>query len=371
VSTEPVASEPLAAGHGSGVSVGIAGGGIIGMSIAWRLAQQGCAVTVFDKGTIGGEASWAGAGMLAPGGEVEAASRLASLSIESRRLYRSFVQELEGVSGCRIDYQECGSLDLAYSPEELDALEDRARRQAEINIASKPVTAAQVSAFWPRVRIKDLVGARFYPGDAIVNPREIIAALARACEALGVALVENCPVVSAAVEGHRILLKTCNESRPYHAMVIAAGAWSDSIAITGVPPLPVAEPVKGHLIGYAQPEQTCNTIVRHGHTYLLQRANGLLIAGASVEHVGFNRQIDPDITSELAAAAGFVLPHLQETAPSEKWIGFRPASDDLHLDTWHSDRLYLAYGHYRNGILLAPLTARDLARQISANLRTR
>ncbi len=371
MNTEPAANETFAAGHDSGISVGIAGGGIIGMSIAWRLAQQGCSVTVFDKGIIGGEASWAGAGMLAPGGEIEAASRLASLSIESRRLYGSFVQELERASGCRIDYQECGSLDLAYSKEDLDALETRASRQAEIGIASKPLSPTQVSAFWPRVRIPDLTGARFYAGDAIVNPREIVAALRGACKALGADLIDNCPIAAAAVDDGEVVVETCRGQRAYDTLVIAAGAWSDSIAITGVPPLPAAEPVKGHLIGYPQPEQTCSTIIRHGHTYLLQRANGLLIAGASVEHVGFNRAVDPDIASELAAAAGFVLPHLQETVPSEKWIGFRPASDELHVDTWHSVRLYLAYGHYRNGILLAPLTARDLAAQISANLRTR
>jgi glycine oxidase len=352
-------------------SVAIAGGGIIGMSIAWRLAQQGCSVTVFEKGTIGGEASWAGAGMLAPGGEVEQASRLASLSIESRQLYASFVQELEHACGCRIDYQECGSLDLAYSHQEFEALEARASRQAELGIASKPVTAAHVSAFWPRVRAAGLVGARFYAGDAIVNPRELIAALRYSCQALRVELLENCPLTAASIKTSEIAVETCKGSRAYDALVIAAGAWSDSIAIEGVPPLPRAEPVKGHLIGYAQPEQTCSTIIRHGHTYLLQRAGGLLIAGASVEHVGFNRDVDTRIVSELAAAAGFVLPHLRDTALSEKWIGFRPASDDLHVDTWHYGRLYLAYGHYRNGILLAPLTARDLSAQISANLRTR
>lgn len=371
MSSEPAAMGAFAARPASGLSVAIAGGGIIGMSIAWRLAQQGCSVTVFDKGTIGGEASWAGAGMLAPGGEIEAASPLASLSLESRRLYPSFVQELEQVSGCRIDYQECGSLDLAYSPEDLEALETRASRQAEIGITSKPVTEDQISAFWPRVRIENLAGARFYAGDGVVNPRELVAALVCACKDLGVELVENCPVTSASVETGRVVLETCRAARACHALVIAAGAWSDSIAVEGVAALPVAEPVKGHLIGYRQPEQTCSTIVRHGHTYLLQRANGLLIAGASVEHVGFNRALDSRILSELAAAAGFLLPHLQETAPSEKWIGFRPASDDLHVDTWYSERLYLAYGHYRNGILLAPLTARDLASRISANLRTR
>jgi glycine oxidase len=355
----------------SNKSIAVAGGGIIGMSTAWRLAQRGWLVTVLDKGTIGGEASWAGAGMLAPGGEIEGASRLASLSIESRQLYASFVQELEHASGCRIDYQECGSLDLAYSPEDLEALESRARLQAEIGISSKRLIAAQVSAFWPRVRTEGLVGARFYAGDAVVNPRELTAALKCACTALGARVVENCPVARAAIKPQGITIETCRGPEAYSALVIAAGAWSDSIAIEGVPPLPVAEPVRGHLIGYWQPEQTCSTIIRHGHTYLLQRANGLLIAGASVEHVGFDRHLEPRIVSELASAAGFVLPHLQDTVPAEEWVGFRPASDDLHIGAWHSESVYVAYGHYRNGILLAPLTAQDLASEINANLRTR
>jgi glycine oxidase len=352
-------------------SIAVAGGGIIGMSIGWRLAQQGWLVTVLEKGTIGGEASWAGAGMLAPGGEIDRASRLASLSIESRQLYASFIQELEHASNCRIDYQECGSLDLAYSPEELEALESRARLQAEIGISSKRLLAAQVSAFWPRVRMEGFMGARFYAGDAVVNPRELTDALRCAYMALGARVVENCPVARAAIQPQGVTIETCRGAELYRALVVAAGAWSDSIAIEGVPPLPVAEPVRGHLIGYWQPEQTCNTIIRHGHTYLLQRANGLLIAGASVERVGFDRHLEPRIVSELASAAGFVLPHLRETVPAEEWIGFRPASDDLHMGAWHSERVYLAYGHYRNGILLAPLTARNLASEINANLQTR
>ncbi len=151
--------------------------------------------------------------------------------------------------------------------------------------------------------------------------------------------------------------------------MIAAGAWSNAIAVEGVPALPSAEPVKGHLIGYQQPEQTCHTVVRHGHGYLLQRANGLLICGTSVEHVGFDREIKPDVVASLAAQAAFVFPHLRDVAPSEVWTGFRPSSDALHMGRWHSDHLYLAYGHYRNGILLAPLTAERIASEITANLR--
>ncbi len=158
--------------------IAVVGGGIVGLSIAWRLAQSGFAVAIFEKGRLGGESSWAGAGMLSLGGEIDHKSPEAILAIESRRLYASFVRELEAASGMGIDYQECGSLDVAYTEDEKRALDARAARQAQLDIFSKTLTADQVSTFWPRVRHNGLAAARFYPGDAIVNPREVTEALA-------------------------------------------------------------------------------------------------------------------------------------------------------------------------------------------------
>ncbi len=352
-------------------SVAVVGAGIIGMSTAWRLAQSGWRVTVYDQSSIGGEASWAGAGMLSPGGEIESASQLATLAIESRRLYPEFARELEQTSGVDIDYQECGGLDLAYSTAELAALEEKAARQAALDISSKPVTPAHVAQFWPRIRREGLAGARFYPGDAIVNPRQVLAALGVACEKLGVSLKPNCAVTGAELSGDAILVHNPPALDKFDCVVIAAGAWSNSIEVSGVPPLPAVQPVKGHLIGYQQPDQTCSTILRYGHTYLLQRSNGLLVVGASVEHVGFNRDLKRDIVSSLIEQAGWVLPHLSETSHSEAWIGFRPASETLRLGSWYSPHFYLAYGHYRNGILLAPLSAQRLASEINANFEMR
>jgi glycine oxidase len=348
-------------------SVAIIGGGIIGMSIAWRLSQRGFRVTVFEKGEIGGEASWAGAGMLAPGGELEGPSPLAAIALESRALYDAFVRELESCSGLAIDYQENGALELAYSPEEQQGLDAKAEAQRALGIRSKPVSAADVAAFWPRVRTEGLVAARFYPDDGVVNPREVMLALAAACRKLGVSVQQNCAVPRIEVSGNSVEV----HQKSYTAAVIAAGAWSSHIEVIGSPPLPPTEPIKGHLIGYQQPQQTCNTVLRHGHAYLLQRANGLLVAGATVEHVGFDRSVEPALARSIAGQAAFVLPHLAETTPSEVWVGFRPGSDALHIGTWSSNRLYLAYGHYRNGILLAPATAQRLAEEISANWGTR
>ena len=351
-----------------GVStLAVVGGGIIGLSIAWRMAQRGWGVFVYDRFTAGAESSWAGAGMLAPGGEVDEDSELASLAIESRGLYTSFVRELEHDSQLEIDYQECGALDLAYSGDEMASLEARATVQASLGISSKLLTSDQVQTFWPRVRSAGLAGARFYGGDGIVNPRDVVAALVKVCRGLGVSIVQNSAVERIEVTSDSVALKSSGNVKTFSSVVLAAGAWSSDIQVSGVPALPSAEPVKGHLIGYQQPDQTCNTILRHGHSYLLQRASGLLVVGASVERVGFDRAIAPERAAELGKEAGFVLPHLAETTPSETWIGFRPGSDRLRLGAWHSDRFYLAYGHYRNGILLAPITAQRMADEIISN----
>jgi glycine oxidase len=349
-------------------SAAVAGGGIIGLAIAWRLAQRGVRVTVFEKAEVGGEASWAAAGMLSPGGEVESPSEFASLVIESRGLYPKFIRELEASTKLAIDYQECGALDVAFSEEEAEALERRAAIQAGMGIRSKPVKRDTVRTFWPGVRDQDLIAARFYPNDAVVNPREAVIALASACRELGVTVVQHCAIQSAEIGESAASVGTTKGSSDYDALVIAAGAWSHSIQVNGVPRIPSVEPVKGHLIGYQQPLHTCDTIIRQGHTYVIQRANGLLIVGASTERVGFNREIDAGITGALAQKAGFLLPHLSETTPSETWIGFRPGSDELHVGAWHSKRLYLAYGHLRNGILLTPVTAERIADQVGAAL---
>ena len=351
--------------------VAVAGGGLIGLSISWRLAQQGFRVSLFEKGSIGKEASWAGAGMLSPGGEFDSSSPLLKLAVESRRLYRDFVRELEQISQTEIDYQECGALELAYGTAGWEALRNRSEEQTVLGIRTKTLDLQQVRTFWPRVRLEGLTGAIFYSDDAIVNPRDLVTALKVACGHAAVTISEDAAISDVDLRHDGIDFSAGGVAHRADAIVVAAGAWSGLIQLRNAPPLPASFPVKGHLIGFDQPDQTCSTIVRRSHTYLLQRANGLLIAGASVEDVGWDARIDPEVAAFLAAEASFVMPHLAETSPSEIWIGFRPGGATLSLGAWHSPRLYLAYGHYRNGILLAPVTADKIAQEISANLRKR
>ena len=355
-------------GTGSGSTVAIAGAGIIGLSIAWRLAISGNEVTVFEKGSAAGEASWAGAGMLAPGGEVDSNSPLAQSAVEARRMYPSFVAELKAASEVPVDFQQRGGIDLAYSEAERIALEEKRIRQQQLDIHSKLLEAKQIATFWPRVRREGLQAGVFYPDDAIVDPRGVTKALVQACRKTGVVLREGVGVEKITPVEQGVAVIGAGQSANFDFVVIAAGAWSDAIDVSPLPVLPSVEPVKGVLLGYQQPDQTCSTIVRHGHTYLLQRESGLLIAGASVERAGFDRSIAQSVVEQLAARASLVFPHLGETTPTAIWSGFRPYSETVRFGAWHSRRLLLAYGHYRNGILLAPLTARQVAEQIARQI---
>src|SRR6185437_4880528 len=157
----------------------VAGAGIIGLTCAWRLALCKIPVTVFDAREAGGEASWAGAGMLAPGGEMEKASPLTEMALRSLALYPNFVNALQEASGVPIDYQRCGAMEVAWSAGEAAGLDRRAARQAAIGIRSEPA------------RHPAGVAARFYPDDALVNPRDVVRALRVACLGCGVLFHEH------------------------------------------------------------------------------------------------------------------------------------------------------------------------------------
>jgi glycine oxidase len=318
----------------------IAGGGIIGCSIAWRLAQQGCRVTIADAGRLGGEASWAGAGMLAPGGEIDRDSPWARRSVESLKEYPAFVGELREESGLAIDFRSCGALELAYEPYELRDANLKAEQQLTLGIPSELVDVRTAASRVPEVSMDGLVGARYYPEDSIVDPREIVGALRTVLERRGVEIREGQAV----------------EQLPSGVTVLAAGAWSSAI----VPTVRRAFPVKGHLVGYDLGPGTVPTILRHAHTYILQRSNGFTIAGSTTEDAGFDHSVDPRIVARLHDRARRYLPRLLRASPDASWSGLRPAvdGDEPQVGRMPGSDLWLAYGHYRNGILLAPLTAR-------------
>ncbi len=319
----------------------IVGGGLIGLSAAWRLRQSGLDVALWEAGRVGTEASWSGAGMLAPGGEMDQRTWWGDLAQDSLRLYPEFVRELQAESGISIDYRRCGAFEFARDDSEWEALQQRAARQREWGIVSQ------------------LAGSRklFYPEDAAVDPRHLLRALHIACERVGVTIYQGREVQRIVVERGRIV-----EPEPADVAIVAAGAWSSTIPIlaegsaVSVEP---AVPVRGHLVSFLPDGQVPGPIWRDAHTYILERSDGVTIAGSTTEEVGFDRKPNPTLFTQIILRAQQLMPRLERARVLDQWIGFRPGtrSGEPQLGFVNDLPVFLAYGHYRNGILMAPATA--------------
>ncbi len=353
----------------------IAGGGIIGASIAWRLAREQRRVLLLDAAKIGSEASSAAAGMLAPGGEFDQRSPLLDFAMSSLAQYDDFTAALQADSGLPVEFRNSSAVQIAITDAELDMLSRRAASQQAAGIPSAILTRDELRVLVPLVR-EDAIGAVHYTKEATVDPAAVATALRAACLARGVSIQEGAPVISikAGASGARVSLADqalTDQAIDASFAVLSAGAWSSSIAVTidNQPyELPRSFPVKGHLLGYRLPAGSLAATVRHEHTYVLQRAGGFTIAGSSTEDAGYDRTINPTIVSDLAARAGALVPMLASLRPESVWTGFRPATDfpAPRIGRVPSSRLWLAYGHYRNGILLAPATAERVCREILA-----
>lgn len=344
----------------------IAGGGIIGASIAWRLAQQRLHVTLCDAGRLGGEASWAGAGMLVPGSEFDQPGEWVEFAQRSLRLYPSFVAELEEASGLTVDFNQPGSLELASDDQEWQRLRQRLRAQHDLGFRGEEVSRKDLLQRIPAID-NALAGAIYYPEEGQVDPRSVISALREALTRLGVNIRENTRV-RAVSAGGAVTLHS-GEVIDTRRIIIAAGAWSSMLTIEGAQPLPDAFPVRGHLIGYDLQPNTLPHVLRYHHTYIVQRRSGYTIAGTSEEQVGFNRTVNPATAQDVAFRAG-QLWRAVEGRPFDAWTGFRPgtSNDGPLLGQWLGTRIWLAYGHYRNGILLAPASAERIANTVMASL---
>lgn len=314
----------------------IIGGGLIGSSIAWRLAQKGAPVTIVDAGNLGGEASTAGAGMLAPGSEASKPSPWLDMGVESLRLYLSFIEELRSETGLDVEFRSCGCLvmDPGDSADRLEAL----HRSAGIRVEQRP-------------------DGLFYPNDALTDPSALLRTIRQAAKKRGVAME------------HGSLTEL--EATDHTAVVVSAGAWSGDLQIThnGEPlKLPKSTPVKGHLIGFQMRQGLLGPFLRKNHTYVLQRADGLVIAGTTEEHVGFDTSVQFSACDAIHRRAADVVPELAAAEPVRRWIGFRPGpelEDGPVLRRVADTNVWLAYGHYRNGILLTPITAQRVAAEIA------
>ena len=259
---------------------------------------------------------------------------------------------------------------MAYDHEGWRALRRRADTQRRFGISAQMLCPSSLSALAPGLNLEGLLGVLYYPDDACVAPADLLRALRAVCECEGVRILENSPVEKIDAERRRVMVRVREQRIIGRHLVLAAGAWSSQIPVSrlGVTThIPESFPVKGHLVGYRLLSGSLRPILRNGHHYIVQRKSGFTIAGSSEEQGGFNRSVNPERISEIRHAVGSFYTPISMLEPTREWTGFRPASES-HAPTIGrvpGTNVWLAYGHYRNGILLAPATAHLVSHQIT------
>jgi glycine oxidase len=353
----------MASGAPAGPSVLVIGGGIIGCSAAYELAKRGCRVTVLERGTPGGEASSAAAGLLSPLGDSPDPSSFNRLAIESWRLYPQIVAELREVTGIDVEHMTAGTLYPLASPADVEDARARCGWPLAAEFGVEMVEGAALVALEPALA-KDVTAALLVRGDHWVNNQRLVTAYALAAAARGVTVRTGVDVGRILVErGRAVGVLADGERLTADAVLLAAGAWSGGLATELGGRLPVG-PVRGQMLAVSNVPALISHAMHGDDVYLVPRPSGELLIGATIERVGFERAVTPEGLGALIAQAVALVPEIGRRAITRSWYGFRPATPDglPVLGPWPDvTDLFVATGHYRNGILLAPVTAAVMA----------
>jgi glycine oxidase len=320
----------------------IAGAGIIGISLALELHERGARVLVLDRGEPGREASFAAAGMLAAS-DPETPPALRELAFESARIFPEYVRKLEDVSGLKADFRRQGTIAFSESYAEVSGV--------------KKLSSEKLRQIEPAVQGRSKP-AFFVPEDS-VDPRLLMRAAVAAARKPGIDIRSNTEIREFRGHGDAVEVITNQGALASGAAVDCRGAWS------GAP----VRPRKGQML-YLQPERTLLQHVIHApDVYIVPRSSGKILVGATVEDVGFDTTVEPSTIQELLTAACGYLPELRSASIVETWAGLRPGTPDNLpiLGPTSLPRLFAASGHFRNGILLAPVTAKIMAELITGN----
>lgn len=368
VARRPAAASIIRMSHSHNADVLVVGGGIIGLTVAWRARQRGMSVTVLERDATGRGTSHVAAGMLAPVAEVEfgdAGRRLLDLGLRSAEMWAGFAAELEATADMEVGLTRTGTLLVARDDDDARELERQLAFRQSLGLAVQRLRASEArdreSALAPTVRL-----ALEAPDDHSVEPRLVLQALRRVCDASGVDIREHTTVASVELdEGARgrvrgLLLEN-GERISAPNVVLAAGPWTADI--DGLPTharVPV-RPVKGQILRLRDPAGPglLQRVLRFDGGYVVPRGDGRYVLGATVEEHGFSLQPTIGPIYELLRDAHELLPGISELDVEELSVGLRPGTPDNApvIGPGAVDGLVWATGHHRNGILLAPLTA--------------
>jgi glycine oxidase len=352
----------MGSSNGHAVDLAIVGGGIIGLSVAWRARARGMSVAVLERDTLGAGATHVAAGMLAPVAEVEfgeAGRQVLELGVRSARMWPVFAAELERDSGIDVGLRRTGTLVVARDDDEARELERQLAFRESLGLRATRLRASTARerepALAPTVRL-----ALEAPDDHSVDPRCVVAALRLACERSGVQLREHMPTLNIGLDASEQRVSGVGDMEAGN-VVVAAGAWSGEIAGLPVGARVQVRPVKGQIMRLRDPAGPglLERVVRFEGGYLVPRGDGRYVLGATVEERGF--EVDPTVGGvyELLRDAHELVPGVSELQIEELNVGFRPCTPDNVpiVGRGKLDGLSWATGHHRNGVLLAPLTA--------------
>lgn len=343
--------------------VAVIGAGIIGLSVAFELAVRGAYVRVYDMGEPARAASWAAAGMLAPFTESIDDEPMQDLCESSLALYPSFVQTIVNASGIDPHLKLDGILHAAYSQDGVARLQLRADRLHIAGCAATVLDREATLVTEPALA-RTVAGALLVHGEGQIDNRRLGRALVAACESQGVRIYTAVQSLFVESDARRVLgVRTDRGFQASSAVVNAAGAWAARIA--GVPEacVPPVHPVKGQMLAIEVPIGFVRHTTWIPGGYLVPRQDGRLLVGATAENSGFDSRVTAGGIYSLLQSAVTAAPSLRDFTVSEAWAGLRPGTPDERpfLGPTSLTSYYLAAGHYRNGILLAPATARILA----------
>jgi glycine oxidase len=330
----------------------IIGGGIIGLSLALNLRRHNHSVLLIDRTEPGREASWAAGGIIASC-DPRTPPELQELASTSAALYPEFVHELQDESQLTIDYRRNGTIAFLNADD------------IPFGDSIRILDAQTLAQLEPRLSFAP--NCWLMP-EAAVDPRTLLSALIKACKHRGVDFATGHPVLAVELSDSRVSgVRTENSRYATSTVVNCTGAWASQIDPLHFP----TRPIKGHMVSIIFPQQTPSamheSLVRHvihgNGVYIVPRSSGQLVIGSTVEDVGFDKQVNPETIQALVQSAANLVPEIGEGRIHENWTGLRPGTPDKLpiLGPTTIPGYFVATGHYRDGIMLAPITAQLMA----------
>lgn len=350
----------------------VIGGGVIGLSITYKLLGRGLKVTLLERGPLASEASWAGAGMLPYGQPSPENSPIDQLRAASATRWPEWVQSIEQITHFSSEYVTSGMVEVRQqqSPAEFQAEQSRWREQGVETVECSETDLQTTFPFIGTTAVSGIQSAYYQPQFAHVrNPRHL-KNLTTACLSLGATIIEHSPVEQFVLTGERLTqVKSARGSFAADQFVLATGAWSGhlssqfSSSSPQLPQLPVT-PVKGQLVLLKLPSRQFAPVIQQGLRYVVPRLDGHVLVGSTEEHTGFDKSSSADGVANLLQFAISLVPQLKEAELVTHWAGLRPHAPAgiPYLGRWPGlSNLMVACGHYRNGLQMSPITAHLIA----------